>query len=48
VLAGDSECVSGGRYDGLGDALGGRPVAASGFGSDLMLLAGLIAVDNAR
>jgi histidyl-tRNA synthetase len=39
VLAGDVECASGGRYDGLGEAIGGRLAPASGFGADLLRLA---------
>jgi histidyl-tRNA synthetase len=42
LLAGDAECVRGGRYDGLGEALGGRAVPASGFGADLLRLADLV------
>ncbi len=42
LLAGDTECIRGGRYDGLGEALGGRAVPASGFGADLLRLAGLV------
>ncbi len=42
VLAGDAECAGGGRYDGLGEAIGGRAVPASGFGADLMRLADLV------
>ena len=42
VLAGDDECAGGGRYDGLGEAIGGRAVPASGFGADLMRLADLV------
>lgn len=41
VLSGDSECVSGGRYDGLGEAIGGKAVPASGFGADILRLANL-------
>jgi histidyl-tRNA synthetase len=42
LLAGDAECLSGGRYDGLGDAIAGRPVPASGFGADLLRLADIV------
>jgi histidyl-tRNA synthetase len=41
LLAGDVECVRGGRYDGLSEAIGGRAVSASGFGADLLRLATL-------
>jgi histidyl-tRNA synthetase len=47
LLAGDAECLRGGRYDGLGEAIGGRSVPASGFGADLLRLADIIE-DNAR
>jgi histidyl-tRNA synthetase len=43
VLAGDVECISGGRYDGLGEAIGGNAVPASGFGADALRLAELLA-----
>ncbi len=33
------ECVTGGRYDSLSGALGGRQAPASGFGADLLRLA---------
>ena len=40
VLAAAGEtCVTGGRYDALGEALGGRGAPACGFGADLLLLA---------
>jgi len=42
VFAGDIECASGGRYDGLGETIGGRAVPASGFGADLLRLAELM------
>lgn len=42
VFAGAAECAGGGRYDGLGEAIGGRAVPASGFGADLMRLADLV------
>jgi histidyl-tRNA synthetase len=48
VLAGNVECLSGGRYDGLGEALGGRPVPASGFGCDVLQLADLLATSTVR
>ena len=35
------ECITGGRYDGLGEALGGGPSPACGFGADLLRLAAL-------
>jgi histidyl-tRNA synthetase len=38
TAAGD-ECVTGGRYDSLSGALGGREAPASGFGADLLRLA---------
>jgi histidyl-tRNA synthetase len=41
MLAGDEECLAGGRYDGLTEALGGRAVPASGFGAELLRLAEL-------
>ncbi len=41
MLAGDAECLAGGRYDGLAEALGGRAVPASGFGAELLRLAEL-------
>jgi histidyl-tRNA synthetase len=43
VLSGETECIGGGRYDGLGEAIGGKPVPASGFGADVLLLADLAA-----
>lgn len=42
LLAGDLECVRGGRYDVLNEAIGGRPVPASGFGADLLRLVGVM------
>ncbi len=42
VLVGDTECISGGRYDGLGEMLGGRAVPASGFGAGLLRLMNLV------
>ena len=41
MLTSDGECLAGGRYDGLAEALGGRAVPASGFGADLLRLAEL-------
>ena len=41
VVADGAECASGGRYDGLSEAIGGRSVPASGFGVDLLRLAAL-------
>ena len=41
LSAGGEQCLSGGRYDGLGAAIGGREVPASGFGADLLRLATL-------
>ena len=41
ALAGGAECLAGGRYDGLTEALGGPAIPASGFGADLLLLADL-------
>ncbi len=41
ALAGEAECLAGGRYDGLTEALGGPAVPASGFGADLLRLADL-------
>ena len=41
ALAGEAECLAGGRYDGLTEALGGPAIPASGFGADLLGLAGL-------
>lgn len=46
VRAGDAECISGGRYDGLGEAIGGKPVPASGFGADVLRLADLSAASR--
>jgi histidyl-tRNA synthetase len=46
VLANNTECLSGGRYDGLGEALG-RPVPASGFACDVLQLADLLAASTA-
>ncbi len=43
VLAGDDECARGGRYDGLGEALGQRRAPACGFGADVLRLAALAA-----
>jgi len=39
LLAGQTECLSGGRYDGLGESIAGHAVPASGFGADLLRLA---------
>ena len=41
ALAGDTECLRGGRYDGLADTIGGRLVPASGFGADIEVLMAL-------
>ena len=41
ALAGDTECLRGGRYDGLAETIGGRPVPASGFGADIEVLMAL-------
>ncbi|MSQ42298.1 MAG: ATP phosphoribosyltransferase regulatory subunit [Dehalococcoidia bacterium] len=41
LSAAGEPCVSGGRYDGLGEALAGRAAPASGFGADLLRLAEL-------
>ncbi len=41
ALAGEAECLAGGRYDGLTEALGGPAIPASGFGIDLLRLADL-------
>lgn len=46
LLADGTECVSGGRYDGLGETIGGRAVPASGFGADLSRLAELARGDE--
>ena len=43
VLSGESECIRGGRYDGLAEAIGGKAVPASGFGADVLDLANLVA-----
>lgn len=48
LLADGTECMSGGRYDGLGEAIGGRAVPASGFGADLLRLAAILAGDEPR
>ncbi|MEZ4554769.1 MAG: ATP phosphoribosyltransferase regulatory subunit [Dehalococcoidia bacterium] len=42
LSAGSAECVRGGRYDGLGGALGDRSAPASGFAADLVALATLL------
>lgn len=47
ALAGDAECLAGGRYDGLAAALGGPAVHASGFGADLLRLADLAPIVTA-
>ena len=39
--AGDVDCLRGGRYDGLAETIGGRPVPASGFGADIEVLMAL-------
>ena len=44
AFAGDTECLRGGRYDGLAETIGGTPVPASGFAADLLLLATLVPV----
>ena len=41
ALAGDVECLRGGRYDGLAETIGGRAVPASGFGADIEVLMAL-------
>ncbi len=41
ALVGGAECLAGGRYDGLTEALGGPAIPASGFGADLLRLAEL-------
>lgn len=41
ALAGDTECLRGGRYDGLAETIGGRAVPASGFGADIEVLMAL-------
>ena len=42
LSAGATECIRGGRYDGLGAALGGRSAPASGFGANITKLADLL------
>jgi histidyl-tRNA synthetase len=42
LLANHAECLAGGRYDGLAEAIGGRLVPACGFGADLLRLADII------
>lgn len=42
LLVQDRECVAGGRYDALCEAIGGEPAPASGFGADLLGLAALV------
>lgn len=46
VLSGETECISGGRYDGLGEAIDGKAVPASGFGADILRLADLSAASR--
>jgi histidyl-tRNA synthetase len=41
LLADGAECLRGGRYDGLGEALDGRRAPACGFGGDVLRLAAL-------
>ena len=41
AFTGETECLRGGRYDGLAETIGGRPVPASGFGADLSVLMAL-------
>ena len=41
ALAGDTECLRGGRYDGLAETIGGRLAPASGFGADIEVLMAL-------
>ncbi|MXZ46641.1 MAG: ATP phosphoribosyltransferase regulatory subunit [Chloroflexi bacterium] len=41
ALAGDVECLRGGRYDGLAETIGGSAVPASGFGADIEVLMAL-------
>lgn len=48
LRAGAVACIGGGRYDGLGEAIGGRAVPASGFGADLLRLAAILAGDDPR
>ncbi len=42
LLVQDRECVAGGRYDTLCEAIGGDAAPASGFGADLLGLAALV------
>ena len=46
ALAGEVECLRGGRYDGLAETIGGRAVAASGFGADVEVLMALAGGDS--
>lgn len=48
LRAGGVACIGGGRYDGLGEAIGGRAVPGSGFGADLLRLAAILAGDEPR
>ncbi|MQC27966.1 MAG: hypothetical protein DWG74_02655, partial [Chloroflexi bacterium] len=36
---GDAECITGGRYDGLTEQIGGDPAPGCGFAADLLALA---------
>jgi histidyl-tRNA synthetase len=42
LSAGGSECIAGGRYDGLTEATAGVDVPASGFAADVLRLAALV------
>jgi ATP phosphoribosyltransferase regulatory subunit HisZ len=48
ILAQGRECVTGGRYDTLCEAIGGRAAPASGFGADLLGLAALLPARGPR
>lgn len=43
LAAGGRECVSGGRYDGLAETIGGLPAPGSGWAADLLRLAAVLA-----
>ncbi len=48
LLVADRECIGGGRYDTLCEAIGGAPAPASGFGADLLGLAALVPARGPR
>lgn len=48
LLVAGGECLAGGRYDALCEAIGGAPAPASGFGADLLRLVSLVPTRGPR